>query len=59
MKIIDPENCPGIFIPCADLENLKSLIGLLYDCGIIEENSFQLIRVPEEFMEEINKSVLI
>jgi hypothetical protein len=55
MKIIDLENCPGIFIPCDNLDSLKILIDMMYEKDILQDKSFKLCNVNGSFMEELNK----
>lgn len=55
MKIIDLENCPGIFIPCDNLDSLKILIEKLYEKDILQNESFKLCNADGSFMEELNK----
>jgi hypothetical protein len=55
MKIIDLENCPGIFIPCEDIDSLKILINKMYEKEILQDESFKLCNVNGSFMEELNQ----
>jgi hypothetical protein len=53
MKIIDLKNCPGIFIPCDNLDSLKILIDKLYEKEILQGESFKLCNVDGKFMDEL------
>jgi hypothetical protein len=52
--LIDLKNNPCIFIPCKNLEALKTLIRLLYEKKILQGETFQLKNVPENFLKELN-----
>lgn len=51
---LDFEQSPGIFIPCEDLESLKGLILELYNAGILTDESWQAVNVPDNFLEIMN-----
>jgi hypothetical protein len=53
-NLINLKNCPGIFIPCENLEALKTLIRLLYEKKILQGETFQLKNVPDNFLKELN-----
>ena len=48
------EQSPGIFIPCEDLESLKGLILELYNAGILTDESWEAVNVPDNFQEIMN-----
>lgn len=45
---------PGIFIPCENLEALKGLILELYEKGILTDEDWQAVNVPQNFLEVMN-----
>lgn len=47
---------PGIFIPCENLEALKGLILELYEKGILTDEDWQAVNVPQNFLEVMNDS---
>jgi hypothetical protein len=51
---MDLNNCPGIFIPCENLEATKELIKIMYEKGILKDESFKLVKVPNGFLNELN-----
>lgn len=47
--------CPGIFIPCEDVEALQGLIYALYDNGVLnDETAFILKNAPDNMLEILN-----
>ena len=49
------EGYPGIFIPCCCIADLQKLTLLLYEEGILgEDSSFLLKNVPENILEILN-----
>lgn len=51
---MDLETLPGVLIPCADLQRLRELVGLLYKNEILTDESIKLVNVPADF--KINQS---
>lgn len=49
------EALPGILIPCESIDALSDLVIELYREGIINDESFKLVNVPnvDEFLEGI------
>jgi len=48
------EDLPGIFIPCENLKALKELILELYNKGIITNETWDAVNVPDNFLEIMN-----
>jgi hypothetical protein len=50
------DTCPGLYIPCENLQVLKELLHLLYDdLGILTDEAIVLKNVTDKELEEINE----
>lgn len=55
MDLEDLDNCPGIFIPCENIEVLQSLVLELFRVGILhDDETFKLVNVPEDIYDMLN-----
>lgn len=55
MDLEDLDNCPGIFIPCENLEVLQSLVFELFEKRILNDDiTFRLTNVPEDIFDMLN-----
>lgn len=51
---LESEQLPGILIPCENLIALKELIFELYNVGILTDESWEAVNVPDNFLEIMN-----
>ena len=51
---LESEDLPGILIPCENLKALKELILELYNAGILNDESWEAVNVPDNFLEIMN-----